>query len=391
MAALIGRNAATILVNTILLMLFVVYCLYTHIPHSATYFFVYSVIALLMLFTILIHPEYSSWYTHTQYGIRNQFLELGSGIWAFLIIGLYRDEERLLRDLKIIAALVFLAYITKFIGAMARGYWVVNGRRATYDMAFGFRILFCTAFWGAMGLLKDKRYLYLYFAGLLIILLGGSRGAFVWAVALPIANIPFRYSSMTSNQKKGTLLAVLLFIPFAIAILRYTDEILMLFASGLRRLGLSSRTILSMARGTMSEENGRDIIFRMARNLIKTGGPFGRGFYGDRITIGQRFYWGYSHDIFLELFVSFGYVGGTILSAALIIGCIKLYKSVFNSTRKVIFLTFFVNSLQLILSNSFWYESSFWALLALMAFWKREQRVIGSPVHDSAASSLLTR
>ena len=167
MAAVIGRSPATVIVNITLLLSLVIYCVNTHVRKTWVFLVVYSLIALLIGFTILIHPEYSSWYTHSQYGITKQFLDLGSSIWAFLIIGLYEDEEWLLHDLKIIAALVFLAYMTKFFGAMHRGYWILgtSGRHAAYDMEFGFRILFSTVFWGALGLYKNRKYLFLYFLG----------------------------------------------------------------------------------------------------------------------------------------------------------------------------------------------------------------------------------
>lgn len=375
MAAVIGRSPATALVNITLLLSLFFYCINTRVRKSWVFFVVYSFIAFLIGFTILVHPEYSSWYTHSQYGITKQFLDLGSSIWAFLIIGLYEDEERLLHDLKIIAALVFLAYMTKFFGAMQRGYWILgtSGRHASYDMEFGFRILFATVFWGALGLYKNKKYLILYFVGIIIILMGGSRASFIWALLLFIANIPFMYAGSSVRKKRLAIISSILSIPFIVTFFRYSKQIVKLTASGLRLLGLSSRTIGFMSRGALMEENGRDIIFRMAIDLIKTGGPFGHGFYGDRLYIGQRFYWGYSHNIFLELLVTFGYVGGSVLIIALIVGCYKLYQKSYTSTKKVIFLTFFVNSFKLFLSNSFWYESSFWALLALMFFWERKK------------------
>lgn len=374
MAAVISRSAADLLVNLVLIILLLYYGVRTHLPITGKIFIVYFLIGALMVTTILIHPEYISWYTHKQYGITEQFLDMGSGIWAFLIIALYKDDERLLRDLKIVTALVFLAYITKFVGAMARGYWIVGSsrRHASYDMEFGFRILFATGFWGVYGMLKNKRYLILYVIGLLVILLGGSRAAFIWGLAALLAVLPYKYKDMSTRQKRALIIAAIVFIPLVILIVMNLERIIMALAGVLRRLGFSSRTLVSMARGTMSEDNGRSIIYSMAIQLIKTGGPFGRGFYGDRLYIGRRFYWGYSHNVFLELMVTFGYVGGTILSIALVYGIYRLYKKATDTTRRVIFLTFLVMSFKLILSNSFWYEPTFWGMLALMRFWKRK-------------------
>lgn len=372
LAALVGRGIANGIVNAVLFVMLATYLVCFQVRNSAKIFLVYFLIALTIILTILIHPEYSDWYNHSQYGIKEQFLDMRGGIWAFLLVSLYKDDERLLRDLKLATTLVFLAYFSKFIVATFRGYWLigVGGKRARYDLEFGFRILFSTAFWGAYGLFRNKKYLYLYVAGLLIILMGGSRAAFVWGISIFAAALPFKYKDMSRRQKFGAILMLVFFLPVVAAVFTNFSKVVAIFAELLKKLGISSRTLASMASGTMAEDNGRDIIYKMAKRLISNGGLFGYGFYGDRVYIGRYFYWGYSHNIFLELFVTFGYLGGTVLSAALIIGIIKLYRRAVNDTRKIIFISLLTLSFRLLLSNSFWYEPSFWAMLALMLRWK---------------------
>lgn len=383
LSSLIGRTAANDLLNAALLVMFVTYAVCFRVQDSIKVFLVYVFIALLILITLYVHPDYLDWYKHSQYGIDKQFLDLGGAIWAFLLISLYRDDERLLRDLKILTAIVFAAYFFKYLGAAFRGYWIVgmSGKHRSYDLEFGFRIQFATAFWGAYGLLKNKRYLYLYALGLIVILLGGSRAAFIWALAVLAAVIPFRYGGMSPRKKKITIVTCVLMIPVTILVITNLELILAFGAVALKKIGITSRTLTSMAKGTLSDDHARDVIYKMARNRIHSGGLFGWGFYGDRVYIGKRFYWGYSHNVFLELLVTLGYLGGSIAIFLLVRGIFRLFKKAKDSTRQVILLTFFCASLRLILSSSFWYEPSFWAMLALMLTWgKKAVRAEKEPV-----------
>lgn len=151
--------------------------------------------------------------------------------------------------------------------------------------------------------------------------------------------------------------------------------ILMGLSAILSKYGIASRTLSSLLSESFSDGNGRDMIFSMAMDLIKTGGLFGHGVYGDRYVIGNYFRWGYSHNIFLELFVSFGYLGGSIACAVLLLGIVKLYRSCDTLQKQVVFTTFLVTSCKLMLSNSFWYTAAFWALLALMIKWNPNHKI----------------
>lgn len=388
LTVIVGSDIANIIVNIILFFFVFIYGINNRIKNTARIFSVYACITITILMTVLIHPEYEFWYKHELYGFTRQFLNLRGGIWALLIISFYKDEKKLLKDLKIVAALVFLAYFGKFVAAMYRGYWIikdVNGvdLMASYDMEFGFRILFSIALWGSIAFLNgnnnnNKAYLILYLFGSLIILLGGSRAPFVWALFIGILTIPFKYKSLNKSQKRKLHFYVFLILPVIILLLFNANYIFLFLGRTLMSLGVTSRTVTALAEGSFSDSNGRATIYAMAIELIMRGGFFGYGFYGDRYYIGERFSWGYSHDIFLELLVSFGIIGGTIIIILLIKGIINLYKKSIDYTRQIIFVTFLGASLKLIFSSSFWYEPTFWALIALMIVWKRPKQELTS-------------
>lgn len=234
-------------------------------------------------------------------------------------------------------------------------------------MEFGYDMLFPVSFFGAeIVIRRRKMYAFPFIVGAASILLGGSRGAIIWVAALFFFALPFRWKYMTGKKRVIFCVLLLLFLAITIvAVLQY-DAIMRGLATWMLRHGISSRTLNSLVSGTFSDGSGRDVIYRMAWDLIKTGGPLGRGVYGDRYYIGNFFQWGYSHDIFLELLVSFGYIGGSILILLLIFGVFFVYRHCYSLEKQVVWITFLTTSMKLILSNSFWYNAAFWTLLVII-------------------------
>lgn len=343
-------------------------------------FLIYLFVALLFVVTAIVHPEYGEWFNHQTYGIRAAFLNPRCGIWAFIIAWLYKDKINLFSTLKIVCWIEMCFLGLQFYAAMRRGYWIdfdVNTgemMEQEYNMEFGYTMLFSTSFMGAYAFIKKKKAYYIPFAaGFALILLGGSRGAAIWPVMLFPLMLPFKWKNM--NQKQRFIFAFLVILAMMLLVLIYKNfrAVLVIISSILSKIGIAipSRTIESLLSGTFSDGNGREEIYSMAIDLIKTGGPFGWGVYGDRYVIGRIYKWGYSHNIILELFVSFGYIGGTIACLGLLYGHIKLYRVCNSPIEQIIYITFLATSMKLMLSNSFWYTPSFWYLLAIMMMWKR--------------------
>ena len=341
---------------------------------------VYLIVFLVFFFTSLIHPEYESWFTHPLYGIGSAIINPRAALWAFLIVWLIKDERRLFIDLKVVAWVGLIFYGLQFVAAFRRGYWVeidVNGEieQLEYNLEFGYDVLFPVAFMGANAFLNNKKIYYIPYAiGVMMILFGGSRGALLWAIALFPLMIPFKWRNMNTLGRILFSGFIILLIAFAGIVLLRFDAFISLASSVFSKIGISSRTLTALLEGTISDDNGRGEIYKMALELIRNGGLFGWGVYGDRYVIGNKFKWGYSHNLFLELFVSFGYVGGAVLCILLIVGIIKLYRICDNKRRQIVFMTFFATAFKLMLSNSFWYSEAFWALLAIMIMWKKEQK-----------------
>lgn len=120
-------------------------------------------------------------------------------------------------------------------------------------------------------------------------------------------------------------------------------------------LGLSSRvfdSILTNSFANYEESNSRDDIAETVIEYIKkddTG--FGYGLMGDRTL---THYGNYSHNFELEMLISFGKIGGTILLVLFFYFIIKSFMRTKNTpTCLILFVLFCSSFLQLQFSNSF--------------------------------------
>ena len=348
----------------------------------------YVSIIFLVLFTSVFHPEYADWFNHDYYNLNNMLVHPRGAIWTFIVIWLVDDPEDIYNTLKIVACVLFIYYMLQYIQAMHIGYWTIydvdgTESKLTYNMEFGYAMMFPAVFFGAVAFLKQINIYYLFYTvAMITILLGGSRGSAVWGILLFPIMLPFKWRNFSKKERRIWTIACFFLIPVAYLIYNYLDVIQIGLSIILSEHGISSRTIEALFSGKLSDANGRNEIYKMALYLIKTGGPFGRGIYGDRVYIGQFYRWGYSHNVVLELLVTFGYVGGSVVLGVIICGIINLFRKITEITEQIVFITFFVSSLKLILSNSFWYVPSFWALLVLIIKWKtgtvKQKKMLGN-------------
>ena len=378
---LIGKSYITLL-YTIPFFILLFFCLLTlkEWRYVRAALLVYFVVIVLFAVTMLIHPEYSEWFAHPSYGILPAFLSPQGAIWALLVSSLLSDDRKIYSLTGVTAWVLFIFNSLMFLASFRRGYWQsydLSGAitRSEYSLDFGYEMLFPAAWFAAKFYLeKQKRYLILYGMVAVMVLLSGSRGALVWiAAALPVM-VPFKWSTL-SKRKRAWFVAFIASLLAAVAVVYIKFEAIIIAIAGVfDKFGLSSRTLRAFVSGSFSDGNGREEIYEMAIELIKTGGPFGRGVYGDRYYIGRFFRWGYSHNLFLELLVTFGYVGGPIVILCLFIGVVKAYTRCFeNHVRQMLFVAYAVTSCKLMFSYSFWYVQTFWVMIAFMLRWNRKR------------------
>ena len=102
------------------------------------------------------------------------------------------------------------------------------------------------------------------------------------------------------NKKQRIRFGVINFLALMcfFVIYMYYDVIFIGLKTLFRSSGLSSRTIDYFFSGTFTDASERHIIANLAIDLIKRGGLFGWGVYGDRYVLGNYYKWGYSHNLF---------------------------------------------------------------------------------------------
>lgn len=378
-ARTIGSEEIFFIYNLLFIVIFLLYCFFNKfrdlIEPLICIASIFSIIALSML----IHPEYDEWFFHPVYGIDKMFLSFQGGIWGFLVVWLVKSKEKLYRYLKICAFLLIIFYSLQYLTANLRGYWVytnVVGEQieSAYNLQFGYHMLFPVSVFGSIVCLeRRKMYLIPFVIGSILIIMDGSRGAMVGIPIIIMTTFPFNWENI--SKKRRLLFLIILFVlpAFYYAYLNY-EYILYYLADFLASHGIKSRSLMALISGSFSDGNGRERIYEIVIDLIKTGGLFGRGFYGERVYVGKEFIWGYSHNIVLEMLVSFGYFGGTIIILLLCYGVLFFYKYCQSAQERVIFISFFASSFKLLFSDSFWYMPSFWALIALYVRWKRQYK-----------------
>jgi hypothetical protein len=276
---------------------------------------------------------------------------------------------------------VLLAF--RFASAQARGYWLIYGAdysqlKSEYDLGFGYSILFPTLFFATEAFLYNKKRYYIPFAvGIILILIGGSRGPIIWAFFIFPVMMPYKWHSMSKKQRTFSVIAIIFLIPVVFLIYTFYYELVQGMILLLSSCGISSRTLTSLLKGEITEANGRDEIYRIAIKRIAEGGLFGNGVFGERVVVGQNYRWGYAHNLFLELYAAFGYVGGTIVTSVLVFNVLRTAINCRETCDQMIFVTFLCSAMKLMLSDSFWFNSSFWALLSIMVLWRKQDILCG--------------
>ena len=126
------------------------------------------------------------------------------------------------------------------------------------------------------------------------------------------------------------------------------------------KAGLSNRIMNYFVEGAFMDDSGRSSIQDALLSAMDMAPAFGYGLAGDRnITNGS-----YAHNLFLELIVSFGWVGGIAISLLIVTIIIRAYYCLKSKTEKgFFFLLFSCGFIHLMISGSFLHSSFFFLLI----------------------------
>lgn len=330
-------------------------------------FVFYLIILGLFFFKFWGNATMSVWITRT-YGVLSVIT--WGGIYSYAVIRLQNNIQEILGVLKKTGIVLSVYYAWRALEVIRNGYWTYIQfgvvRHTTSNMSWGYGVLMALCFI-SIYLLKEKiRWVIIpILVGLFGILIYGSRGTMI-GFLLGICFLILTYNNGRMKMRNY----ISLFLGIGIGIFLLSDAGLRIISDLLRNMGVSSRFIDSLVDFSFNNfeetSNGRWVIWTTVINMIKNGPFYGYGVFGERNTVyalGMK--WGYSHNIFLELLVSFGWLIGSIIIIVLIIGMVRFFIKVKDKNEKLLFVIFLTLSFELLLSNTLWLHFAPWALMAL--------------------------
>lgn len=329
-------------------------------------FLLLVIVGIIFGITIWYHPEYNEVYSNRVF---HSILSGVSGISGYIIVRQNLNIDGFKRCLKYSAYILFLYYFFRSFEVIKTGVWsnfsvgTASNVFTNSSMEFGYSMLF-PALLFMYFYLRDKRlrYLVISLVGLVEIILYGGRGpilAYLCFVALYVVFVWMRSNDIRYKALKiiGILLVVLLAYIFF-------DDLLGIIVNVLEKAGIQSRVLTLLLKGEATADNGRNLLYVSAwekitdHSLWSGYGPLSDMFYLDGY---------YVHNIILELMLDFGMLPGLCLFIVLILGLIRtLLKCIDEEAIAILLIFVSCGFVKLFISSSFWTETSFWMMLALM-------------------------
>ena len=333
-----------------------------------------ALIAAFFCVTYLFHPEYYEWFFEGSYPIKTVIFRPDQCIFAYLFFRVIKDPKDILKTLKITAYILLLYYSYQLLHALSVGYWLYNStgevEKWSYNLNYGYNHLLVMAIFGYFAM-KEKKLFYWILCGISVleIILGGSRGPLVGVGIFGILLILRFFKEMDMRLRVflivASIFALILFVGIGL------ETILQWVSSIIKSLGISSRTIDMLLQGEIADDNNRSRIYETAIQMIRNGGLFGYGAYGDRYVIGNIAFVGYCHNIILEILIDFGILLGGIFCLRMFYASIKIMFFAQEKEWGDIYMILFVSVTKLFLSGSFWYSEAFWGALAVWISYKK--------------------
>lgn len=337
------------------------------------------VIILFFVITYILHPEYEYVYTREYYGVLPYVLRPDNGIYAYLFVRMLKEPEKLMKGLRVSGLLMMGYSILLLFFSLRRGYWIGENYlgetvHLSYDLNFGYNLLLPVCTFLLAGL-KDRsiKDLILAVLGIIMIFIGGARGPFLGIIIFGVL-----YVLMSTSESKHKVRNILLILIIGGLVFIYYRAILTFAGNLLESVGISSRTITKLLDGSISEDNGRTMIWAAAVNCIREN-PFGSGAMGARNAIYKIHFVGHPHNLFLEILIDYGVIIGFIFIIAMIVGSLRLLFAKKYINWRWIYLLFLAQACSLLTSYTYWHSNGIWGALAVAVcacrvYWRKTKR-----------------
>lgn len=336
--------------------------------------------------TYVFHPDYSYWLFEGEFNIWRCIFYPDQAMYLYLFIRLIDDPEKIFKTLKWVALFLLAYNLYKFVFSVyIQGYWESTGVyrdvEGQYNLGFGYDVLFLFVIFIVLGKRNNKWYYCLSGISLFCIVVAGSRGPLLGVGLILLLQL---LDKIRKRRLFERIILIVLFIVVMTIIFANFTTIMMGIAFFLQRIGISSRTIMKIISGEISDNSGRTRLYQISMDLIRTGGPFGNGIYADRVAISSltTMWIGYCHQIALEILIDYGYILGSFFLLVMVRRIIKILFSEESEWRNL-YIIFLISASQLILSGSYLFSSTFWGCFAIGVCWSER--------NDITLSKLLVR
>lgn len=315
--------------------------------------------------TLVFHPNYLPFYQKENFGVWDHVLAPYRGIYAFLFIRLLKDPKKIMSAMRAAGYLMLLYYVWRVYNALRTGYWTGVGEngmaKMSYSVTFGYEVLPFASFF-LYAALTDRKLIDIGMSALLIvmILIGGSRGPVLF---LGICVVLYMMITIQNSRKKFLLIGSVLLASVLLAL--FYRNLLQAAIAVANHFGFSSRFLVTMLEGTVTDDNNRGKIWAAAIQMIKDN-PFGYGAMGSRHIIERYIYAGYPHNVILEILIDFGVLfGSMILIGLLVCGWRILFNPKYSGWRPLA-VPFFSTTCSLMVSMTYWSVPYFWVSVAII-------------------------
>lgn len=234
---------------------------------------------------------------------------------------------------------------------------IFNGDHQTtsYSLIFGLSALYYKS-------TRDKRVddIVLSIIGTVVLLLVGSRSIFLSVIFYWIV-----YYLAVEKQKKRIYFIILITLLITIIGL---DPFITSLSKVAESVGYSTHLTESLSDNAIFRDENRTLLYTSFISFVKES-PFGYGIMGDRyLSYSSGLFYKpiYTHNIFLEICVDFGYVFGLILIVILLVYTIK--GLIIKNIRTQITLLILLSSsfIKLLFASTFWGDQLFFMLLGCL-------------------------
>lgn len=308
--------------------------------------FIYSGMLIIILVSLLLNSENVNYITGSNI---EYFL---AGFFAAILLADLKD----FRELNL--SMCTLAPIAIGLGAVCLFCETSNNDNAWMsDMNSAYSILIPVLFVIDQSF-REKKMIIFAVLGTAVTLMFGSRGP-VLIIVLFLAVSLFR--NLKSKFARFIFITFCVFVGYV-----FISGVYIGWLTSLEKVLKEQNITLASIEKTLHYDdisNGRDLIYRETIDAITSHPILGIGVFGDRSFAV------YTHNLFLELFVDFGVIFGSLISAFLIIQTSlswnktkKIYGTKYTSIMLVIFFAVYG---QLMFSNSYLQCSLFFAMIGL--------------------------